>query len=218
MNIIKETIKVQRTARVYTLGETPTSDGVLMVALHGYGQLAYNFIQHFKVLVEEFPIRIVAPEGLSRFYLDEQYRRVGASWMTREDRIEEIHDQIDYLNTVLERELSRFTGSLPAIHVLGFSQGTATAWRWVASTHLQIEQMILWAGTIPEEPNERLSPKKIKLVLGDSDPYFVGSKRDAYLNVLTKLQLSDRLLTFDGDHRMDSWTLHRIYSEYFNLL
>src|ERR1051325_10016453 len=48
--------------------------------------------------------RLVAPEGLSRFYLSERAteRRVGASWMTREDRLAEIADYLGYLDAVYD--------------------------------------------------------------------------------------------------------------------
>ena len=83
---------------------------------------------------------IVAPEALSRFYDGDMQARmhrdakVGASWMTREDRLSEIADYIAYLDAVHESILARLGGArrLP-VTVLGFSQGGATAARWVAS-------------------------------------------------------------------------------------
>ncbi|MBL0015778.1 MAG: hypothetical protein IPP17_04890 [Bacteroidetes bacterium] len=70
-----------------------------------------------------------SPRRPFRFYLDGKWDRVGATWMTKEDRLFEIDDHIEFLN--------RLQASLPeAQHqpetiVLAFSQGTATAWRWL---------------------------------------------------------------------------------------
>lgn len=215
MEIVKQILKVDRMARVYSIGKPKPTIRVLLFALHGYGQLAYYFIQHFKNLAEEFPVRVVAPEGLSRFYLDGKYQRVGASWMTREDRMLEIEEQNRYLNQVLAQELDQAAVGSIAIHVLGFSQGTATAWRWVASSDIAVEQLILWAGMIPNEPHKRLTPNRIIPVLGTRDIYFSGLRRDEYLKVLEKSDLIDQLLVYDGDHRIDLPTLNQIYKAYF---
>ena len=78
------TLRVARTARVATLGR-PTAAATWWVVLHGYGQLAADFIEPFGAVVT--PERcVVAPEALSRFYVDglESHEEVGASWMTRE--------------------------------------------------------------------------------------------------------------------------------------
>ena len=45
---------------------------------------------------------LIAPEGLSRFY-HEDHESIGASWMTREERLEEIKDYLMYLDLVHDR-------------------------------------------------------------------------------------------------------------------
>ena len=82
-------IRVPRTARYHVLGD-PATARMVWVLLHGYGQLARFFLNKFEGL--EDGLLIAAPEGLSRFYLDAQHQRVGATWMTREDREHEIGD------------------------------------------------------------------------------------------------------------------------------
>ena len=58
---------VRRRARVAVLGEPMDADETWFV-LHGYGQLAADFLGSFEALAS--PRRaIVAPEALSRFYL-----------------------------------------------------------------------------------------------------------------------------------------------------
>ena len=84
-------LAVAKTARYYSLGEPGPATRQLWFVCHGYGQLAGRFLRHFEPLDDGSRV-IVAPEGLSRFYLSESpaERRVGASWMTREDRLVEI--------------------------------------------------------------------------------------------------------------------------------
>ena len=59
--------------------------------LHGYGQLAGEFIRFFADLATDDSL-VVAPEAMNRFYLvnpesaPARDRPVGATWMTREDR------------------------------------------------------------------------------------------------------------------------------------
>ena len=81
-----------RSARYFTLG-SPEDAAEVWFVCHGYGQLAARFLERFRP-IEANRRCIVAPEGLSRFYLTETAteRRVGASWMTREDRLHEIDD------------------------------------------------------------------------------------------------------------------------------
>jgi len=96
-----------RSARYFTLG-TPEHAGDLWFVCHGYGQLAARFLERFHPLEAEGRC-IVAPEGLSRFYLTESptERRVGASWMTREDRLHEIDDYLRYLDGVYAKIVLR---------------------------------------------------------------------------------------------------------------
>src|SRR5947199_10791389 len=90
----------RRTARFFTLG-SPERSTDLWILCHGYGQLASRFLERFRPIEAERRC-IVAPEGLSRFYLTDSpaERRVGASWMTREDRLHEIDDYVRYLDAL----------------------------------------------------------------------------------------------------------------------
>src|SRR5712691_5295634 len=98
-------IAVTRTARYYTLGKPGPRTQAVWFVLHGYGQLAERFLHHFEPLDDGSRL-IVAPEGLSRFYLGDPAerpspeRKVGASWMTREDRLAEIGDYVRYCDAV----------------------------------------------------------------------------------------------------------------------
>ena len=77
--------------------------------------------------------------------------RVGATWMTREDRLAEIEDYIAYLEQLTMELRHHLAGAGPRIVVLGFSQGTATVCRWLAASDLRADQIVLWAGGIPPE-------------------------------------------------------------------
>src|SRR6266498_2098347 len=126
-------IGVTRTARYYTLGEISRGAGEVWFVCHGYGQLAARFLEKFRAL-DDGRRYLVAPEGLSRFYLSESpaERRVGASWMTREDRLTEIEDYLQYLDAVYADIFGWLDRTRVTVHALGFSQGASTVSRWAA--------------------------------------------------------------------------------------
>ena len=130
---VERHLKVTRTARYWTVGDPGQGDGgEIWFVLHGYKQLARRFLRRFEALATDRRM-LVAPEALSRFYVSPEPGRhgprsvVGATWMTREDRLNEIEDYVAYLDGLAE-ELG---AARHRMTVLGFSQGVATATRWV---------------------------------------------------------------------------------------
>src|SRR5512141_463110 len=120
-------LTVPRTARYSAFGPSPASADEWWIAIHGYGQLASDFIVQCAALDNGRRL-VVAPEALSRFYQGDDNgasapARVGASWMTREDRLSEIADYLRYLDLLVESLRAGLTAP-PPIHVLSFSQGT----------------------------------------------------------------------------------------------
>src|SRR5213596_3914967 len=140
-----------RSARYFTLG-SPEHAAEVWFVCHGYGQLASRFLERFRPIESERRC-IVAPEGLSRFYLTERpaERRVGASWMTREDRLHEIDDYVRYLDALYREVLGRVEGPAARVAALGFSQGTATVSRWAALGQSRLHHVVLWGGELPPD-------------------------------------------------------------------
>ena len=89
-------IRVQKTARYAVLRPNTPANSV-MFAIHGYREMVPYFIKKFQSLADQ-GVMVVAPEGLHRFYIEGYSGRVGASWMTKEDRESDIIDYVDYLN------------------------------------------------------------------------------------------------------------------------
>ena len=104
--ISENLIKIEKSARYFTLGElTPAVENIWIV-LHGYGQLASEFIKNFTSFENERTF-IIAPEALNKFYFRGFSCKIGASWMTKEDRENEIEDYINFISTVVEKELKK---------------------------------------------------------------------------------------------------------------
>ena len=95
-----KSIKTTKTAR-YILSVEPSKDiKHLWIVCHGYGQSALGFLNWFKPIFSEETL-IVAPEGLSKFYWEGYNGKVVSSWMTKENRENEINDYINYIETVI---------------------------------------------------------------------------------------------------------------------
>jgi predicted esterase len=205
------------TGRYFTLGNKEKAKQIWFV-LHGYGQLASYFIKKFKVL-EDYNILVIAPEGLSRFYIDDIEKRlqtgstrVGASWMTRENRLNDIENYIAFLNSIYQTEIS--DKNIP-VTVLGFSQGAATAARWVIDAKITFSRLILWAGILPPDIDftkgkNILKSKETILVYGSRDP-LLHADRFTEMNLLSgKLGITPQLIEFDGEHTIDEQTLIKL--------
>ncbi len=219
--ITPHALVVPRTARYYTLGPTHGFPRELWFVCHGYGQLAGRFLRQFAPLDDGTRL-VVAPEALSRFYLDpipqrrnDPSPRIGASWMTREDRGAEIADYVAYLERLSVEIRHPLAGAAPRIVVLGFSQGTATVSRWLAASELRVDQLVLWAGTIPPELDlsswsARLHGAAITLVVGDRDELATPAAVTADAERLSAAGVAFTVLRYDGNHSIDPAALTRL--------
>ena len=219
--ITPHTLHVRRTARYYTIGPTHGFPRELWVVVHGYGQLARRFIEWFTPLDDGTRL-VMAPEALSRFYLDpiaerrtHAEPRVGATWMTREDREAEIADYVAYLEQLTWETRRHLAGAGPRIVVLGFSQGTATVCRWLASSGLRADQLVLWAGGIPPELDvaqwsTRLHGASLTLVAGESDEMVPASAVVSEGERLSAAGVAFTLLRHPSGHRVEADALLRL--------
>ena len=206
-------LSVPRSARYYTIGDASTAREIWFV-LHGYGQLAGRFLRHFAALVDGQRM-VVAPEGLSRFYLEGDARdKVGASWMTREDRLTEIDDYVHYLD-VMFSEVIRERRPPGGVHVLGFSQGTATACRWLVYGRARADRLVLWGGEVPPDldlarARERWSGTAGVFVAGSSDRFITAKVLARDEQRLTDHDIRYRIERFEGGHEIREDVLARV--------
>jgi predicted esterase len=169
-------LTVPRTARYLTLGEVEGAEEIWII-LHGYSMLASGFLTWFDAAARPGRL-LVAPEALSRAYFAEKgLRRVGASWMTKEDRDAEIEDYVRYLDLLADRLLAGVS-ERPRIEVHGFSQGTAAACRWVAYGRHRVDRLALWAGGAPPD----LDFNRFRSSLGTAPLLLLAGRRDRILD------------------------------------
>lgn len=215
------TLVVPRTARYYTLGPTHGFPRELWFVCHGYGQLASRFIDQFAP-IDDGTRLIVAPEALSRFYLDpipqrrhEASPRVGATWMTRENREAEIADYVEYLELLAKEIRHPLGGAAPRIIVLGFSQGTATVSRWLAASAMRADHLVLWSGGIPPELDvaawsARLQGAELTLVSGEQDEMVTPVAMAADAERLSIAGIAHTLQRHQGGHSIDPSALEHL--------
>jgi len=201
----KKEIHITASARYFVKSDDAVTN-FTWLCLHGYGQLAEYFIRHFSILGHDH--KVIAPEGLHRFYLSNNSGRVGASWMTKLEREKDIETYCNYLNQVLDKE----SEPTDPIIAFGFSQGTATIGRWICQAKRPIQALVLWAGAWPHDMNidhskALLDAIPIYIIVGDQDQYLGNEGISKYLQAFDDSGIKYTLLRFSGDHRLDKTML-----------
>lgn len=210
----EKTTRVSRTARYFTLGKFTDPLREVWFVCHGYGQLASHFLRQFEALADSHRL-IIAPEGLSRFYWQGFSGRVAASWMTREDRLHEIDDYVNYLDAVYQQTFLNLNRESVKVTALGFSQGTATVSRWVCRGAAQIDRLILWGGLLPSDLDlDHASPilqkKNLTFVIGKNDQFANSENLAEQQTRLRKINVQHEVISFDGGHEIDAATLRQL--------
>ena len=203
---------IKKTAKICSIGNEKAP--IRIIALHGYGQLAQFFIRWFNCLdLDKY--EIIAPEGLHRFYLNGTSGRVGASWMTKEERETDIEDYIRYLNQIPEAE-DKFTV------LIGFSQGAATASRWYYNTSKKIDQLVLWGGVFPNDINYSNTRKTENnnppiLLFGNNDQYYSVEKIDTIISSSRERFGDVKFECYEGVHKIEALPLIKLMSDIENI-
>lgn len=183
--------------------------------LHGYGQLAEFFLKKFIPLSNERNF-FIAPEGLHRFYLNGYSGRVGASWMTKEERGDDIEDNLFLLDQVYESILKdiQICKEKPEINLLGFSQGAATACRWAFSRRGKIKNLLLHSAVFP--PDIDLSGVSFKQdfkcysLVADEDEFINEEQLKEQEQFLRSKGVNLELIRFKGKHDIDIPSLQEL--------
>ncbi len=191
-------IKINKTATYYTEGDLKTAKTIWFV-LHGYGMLSKYFIKKFSPIINDSTC-IVAPDGLSKFYTNGFHGRIGASWMTKEDRENEIEDYINYLNQLYTTILEENNSSKVKVNVLGFSQGGATASRWIANKQVIPNNFILWSSMFPEEIDFKTFGQAFNtfILYGNKDEFSTDTQIKKQEEIIKEAKF--HLIEFNGTH------------------
>lgn len=196
-------LTIPKTARYYSLGEISKETNTVWFVCHGYAQLAGEFIKEFEPLTAP-GVLVVAPEALSKFYTKGFFGAVGATWMTKEDRLNEIKDYVNYLDTLF-RKIKSEVSPAAQMHILGFSQGCSTICRWIAERSPAYSALWLCSGSIPDDLDfskfkTAIEKSPAHYLLGESDP-FIGEKDiSAFEERIKANRLPLQVHRFKGEH------------------
>lgn len=209
-------IQIPKSARYITIGQPTLSVKNVWICLHGYGQLAKYFARNFSAFQHEERLFII-PEGPHRFYLNGTAGRVGASWMTKEDRLNDIKDQFQYLETLLET-IQKSLSAHCHIHVLGFSQGVSTAFRWVDQSQQPFKSLVAWAGSFPPDIDYKLhrprfATLRMHCCFGDNDEFISKKDTQGLLNQLKGQEIEITPHYYQGGHKMYAELLGELIEE-----
>jgi len=216
-NMQQKNIIVPKTARYFVLGEPSESIENVWIVCHGYAQLANYFIRNFEPLNDGKTL-IVAPEGLHRFYWQGFSGRVVASWMTKEQRLEDISDYCNFLELVYNEVIRLFKGREVKINVFGFSQGSATVLRWLSIKKPMIHNLFLWGGTFPSDINFELEKNyfdtfKIYFVMGTQDEFISPAEIHKQEEILRKNEINFESIRFEGKHEIPNSVLLKLVAQ-----
>ena len=202
----KKNISISKKARYFQLGKISEQTKTIWFVFHGYGMLSQYFIKKFKNLENNQTV-IISPEALSRFYIGKNYDRVGASWITKEDKLNDIDDNNNYLNSLFESITKNIDMNSIDIHVLGFSQGGATACRWILNSNIKINSLGLWGADIPidclsENNRGKWNQFKTTLIVGKRDEFISDENKKEFTKLLNAYNLDYELIEYNGTHKI----------------
>lgn len=198
-------IKIKRTAHYYTLGTEAENARDIWLVFHGYGQLASRIIRKF----DQFDLEhthVVAPEGLSKFYFKRDPLILGASWMTKHQRLDEIDDYLNYLDDLYA---SLHLSSSQSFNVLGFSQGSSTMMRWLKHAQPSLAKMINWAGEFPPDIDYDSFVPYLETIgqkyycVGDKDSFVTPERLKKFSDFMMKIDTTINLQQFEGGHEIN---------------
>ncbi|MBK6263665.1 alpha/beta hydrolase [Marivirga sp. S37H4] len=209
---MRKSVKFSFEANYYQSGTISEVTEEMWFVLHGYGQLPQYFLEKFRSIASDKRV-IIAPGGLSRFYLEGFSGRVGSTWMTREERELDINNYVNYLHAVLEDVY--YGNSQCKITLLGFSQGAATVTRWVQNFKINFDRLILWSGAFPHdmeipEIKKKLENKEVLMIRGDKDSFINEEKQLEQQRLIKDLDIKVYHKIFAGGHDIDTPTLESL--------
>jgi predicted esterase len=187
-----------------TLNKKNQQTKTVWLVFHGIGYLSRYFLKYFRHLnmIENY---IIAPQAPSKYYLNGDYKHVGASWLTKENTEVEIDNLLNYLDGVYTAEdLSKIEN----LNILGYSQGVSVASRFIARRKINCQNLILHSGKVPQELTAEdfgfLDKTKISFIYGTEDEYLKSGIVKLEENRLKKIFPKNlEIIPFQGGHEVN---------------
>ncbi len=179
------------------------SQAPLLVGFHGYGENAERLLEAIVEIPGVSTWHVASLQALHPFY-NSKTGEVVASWMTKLDRELAIEDNIQYVARALEQVEKRLEIEGPTVF-LGFSQGTAMAYRAAGSAGHACDGLIALTGDAPAEITDQsiCVPSRVLIGRGTDDPWYDEAKMESDLARLQGRGIEVEVCVFEGGHE---WT------------
>ena len=172
----------------------------VLVGFHGYAEGAEQMMQALVRIRGTRAWLLVSVQGLNRFYT--KAGNIVANWMTREDRVLAIADNVAYVKSVVT-EIRATHPTVPALVYAGFSQGVAMAYRAAALAGPCCGGIML-AGDVPPDVAPHLDSLPPLLIgRGTTDHWYTEAKAAADLALLGAAGVTPAVHVFEGGHVWD---------------
>ena len=212
MDVREKDVVYQSQNTYATLNTLTENTSFVWLLFHGIGFLSRYFLRYFAGFPKEAHY-FIAPQAPSKYYLNGEYKHVGASWLTRENTAMEKQNVMAYLDRIWEAE------TIPEnckLIVFGYSQGVSVATRFVAHRKIKPANLILYSGGLPEELNPDSfhflgTETEITFIYGEQDPYLNPQRMEREQEKLNKLFAGNaKLRSFEGGHELRKEILHSL--------
>lgn len=217
MDINTYSISVTKTARYATYGQLSEKTKYFWIALHGSNMLCDQMLYKFKDFDPQTHF-VVAPEGLSRFYLKGFGGDVVAAWMTSRDRLSEIEDFSNYLSQLMAHFAPHLSPACKTLG-LGFSQGGTTLFRWLHHSLVKLDYVIGYSCWIPEDiklskSKTNLEDSRILYTYGTKDRFLTNEKIAEVNGIIGNNKMQVSMIPYDGIHKVDRGQLRLLFEDY----
>ena len=174
----------------------------LLVGFHGFGENARLHLDELERLPGLDSWTLVAVEALHPFYT--RSGRVVACWMTSQDRELAIEENIAYVRSVIDRVVADLASPV-SLSLIGFSQGTAMAYRAAAHCGHPVEALVALGGDVPPElaDLEALPIGRVLIGRGLDEEWYGADKLAVDRALLAARGLEPEVFEYQGGHE---WT------------
>jgi predicted esterase len=172
----------------------------LLIGFHGYAETAERHLEALRRIPGIDGWWRCAVQALHPFYRGKT-GEVVASWMTRFNRELAIADNVRFVDEVLTRVRNDHPIREPVAWV-GFSQGTAMAYRAAAAAGRRGQVLLALGGDVPPElaEIELVDFPRVLIGRGATDPWYSEERLVADVALLEKKGVTVEVCRFDGGH------------------
>lgn len=205
MDLSEKTVTYSAINTYVTQNSITSKTKNVWLVFHGIGYLSRYFVKYFQGLNPDENY-IIVPQAPSKYYLKDEYKYVGASWLTKEGTMLDLKNVLNYVDAVFDAE--EIPNHLNLI-LFGFSQGVSVAARWLAHRKIPCKALILYAGGIPNELSHEdfdfvdWRTMTVKIVYGDQDNYLIPERMEnERVKIDTVFGGNAEIITFEGGHEV----------------